>query len=341
MKNMSTKKKVFVASIAVCLVAILSMGTLAWFTASDSVTNDFYFGTTDEDGDELFAIDVWEDDEADDPDNDDRDYDGLQFDHVVPNQPLYKEPHLENKGQYSQFVRATVIIEEASVLASRFEKDWNDPSNMLEGINDTDWKLGGVKFVKGGEDRLEYTFYYEHILEPDTSTSEIFNTVRIPKYLTDEEAREFGEDFTVTIYGEAIQSEYLEYEGNPIDNAYDAFLYLVDGGLSFDPNQDAEVYEGEIADTVVVTDPAYMVIDDSFKSTGTAISLQENGTNSTVMLYGGDYTLANDEYVVEVDSASMPVVVYVCGTFTVNGVEITSAAAAAPYFSNVTLIWMF
>ena len=36
-----TKKKVFIAALAICLVAIVSMGTLAWFTASDYVTNDW------------------------------------------------------------------------------------------------------------------------------------------------------------------------------------------------------------------------------------------------------------------------------------------------------------
>ena len=40
-----TKKKVFVASLAVCLVAVLSMGTLAWFTATDSVENIFQVST--------------------------------------------------------------------------------------------------------------------------------------------------------------------------------------------------------------------------------------------------------------------------------------------------------
>ena len=227
MKNISTKKKIVVVAVALCLVAILSMGTLAWFTASDKVVNDFYFGTTEEDGDELFAIDVWEDN--DDDGVTDKDYDGLQFDHVLPNQILYKEPHLENKGQYSQFVRATVIIEEASVLASHFEGEWSDPANMLKGINTTDWTIGPAKFVKGGEDRIEYMFYYNHVLLSGESTTEIFKQVQLPWALTVEDALALDEHFTVTIYGEAIQSEHLEYEGNAITDAERAFSLLVDG----------------------------------------------------------------------------------------------------------------
>ena len=55
-----TKKKVVVTSIAVCLVAILSMGTLAWFTDSDSATNNFFVTNSDQGADAIFSIDVKE-----------------------------------------------------------------------------------------------------------------------------------------------------------------------------------------------------------------------------------------------------------------------------------------
>ena len=51
-----TKKKVLVAAIAICLVATLSMGTLAWFSATDSITNKFPIA----DSLTSFEIDVWE-----------------------------------------------------------------------------------------------------------------------------------------------------------------------------------------------------------------------------------------------------------------------------------------
>ena len=35
-----TKKKVFVAALAICLIAIISMGTLAWCNATDDITNN-------------------------------------------------------------------------------------------------------------------------------------------------------------------------------------------------------------------------------------------------------------------------------------------------------------
>ena len=45
-----TKKKVLVLSAAVCVLAILSMSTLAWFNASDSAINNFKFDDSDHDG---------------------------------------------------------------------------------------------------------------------------------------------------------------------------------------------------------------------------------------------------------------------------------------------------
>ena len=71
-----TKKKVFVSALAVCLVVILSFGTLAWFTDTDSVKNDFYMATSNQDPDAIFSVDVWE---YVDGDTDNKDQDGAEF----------------------------------------------------------------------------------------------------------------------------------------------------------------------------------------------------------------------------------------------------------------------
>ena len=72
---MKAKKKVFVVAVAVCLIAILSMSSLAWFSDQDEVTNEFMISTSDDvdDPDGIFSVDIWElvpdgDDADDDPD---------------------------------------------------------------------------------------------------------------------------------------------------------------------------------------------------------------------------------------------------------------------------------
>lgn len=49
------KKKVLIVALVICLLAILSYGTLAWFTAEDEVTNEFTIGSVDIEVKETFT----------------------------------------------------------------------------------------------------------------------------------------------------------------------------------------------------------------------------------------------------------------------------------------------
>ncbi len=53
------KKKIFALAVAVIMIAILSFGTLAWFSDGDSVTNRFQVAGGD-DADKIFSVDVME-----------------------------------------------------------------------------------------------------------------------------------------------------------------------------------------------------------------------------------------------------------------------------------------
>ena len=56
------KNKVLALALAVCLLATVSMASLAWFTDNDSVTNDFLIaGSENSKPDDVFSVDVWED----------------------------------------------------------------------------------------------------------------------------------------------------------------------------------------------------------------------------------------------------------------------------------------
>ena len=70
-----SKKKVFVTALALCLVAILSLGTLAWFNAADEITNRFMVADSDNDNVPDFSVEVWEN-ENDGDDTADQDGDG-------------------------------------------------------------------------------------------------------------------------------------------------------------------------------------------------------------------------------------------------------------------------
>ncbi len=213
-----SKKKILVISLAVCLVAILSMGTLAWFTAEDSVSNNFYVGDTetDTDADKVFGIDLWENRDT----NGDGDYnekedaekaEGLEYDAILPGERLSKEPHLENTGIHPQYVRAIVTVTEADILKkAMIPKDsevsvWEDVKLFLPGTSDK-WELAHKYYTN--KDTFVFVYYYNEVLEAGAITEQLFDAVVIPTELTKEQAAEM-DNFNISILGQAIQSEHL------------------------------------------------------------------------------------------------------------------------------------
>ena len=118
-----TKKKIFVLALAVCLLAILSMGTLAWFSDSDSVDNNFYVGDGGENADDIFSVDIWEHVDSDGDGQPDlyigKDTDGGSYDYkeVVPGDMLYKAVNVTNTGSNAEWIRVSVTVDNASVWA--------------------------------------------------------------------------------------------------------------------------------------------------------------------------------------------------------------------------------
>ena len=84
-----TKKKVFVTALAGCLVAILSMGSLAWFSAQDSVTNNFYVADSEDNNpDDIFSVDVYEKYDSDGDGNPEEYQKGITYDDILSGSTL-------------------------------------------------------------------------------------------------------------------------------------------------------------------------------------------------------------------------------------------------------------
>ncbi len=213
-----TKKKVFVAALAISLVAILSMGTLAWFTDLDSVDNKFLFADSDGDGTPDFKIDVWE------VTPEGEDTDGYDYEKILPGDVLTKEPHVENTGDYDQYVRVTVTISDAQAWFAALGTDFA-VADVFVGFDATMWDPDHIWNNVYGNDpatisEIKYVLYYNDVLESGEEFT-VFESVKIPESLTKEQAAEFDEaSFNITVKAEAVQSE------NIADNAYDAFQKL-------------------------------------------------------------------------------------------------------------------
>ena len=96
-----TKKKVFVVALVVSLIAILSLGSLAWFNASDSVENKIMITDSETNPDDVFSVDVYETlvDENGDPVDPVQKTDSNTYDDIAPGDVLTKDPTLENTGK--------------------------------------------------------------------------------------------------------------------------------------------------------------------------------------------------------------------------------------------------
>ncbi len=229
-----TKKKVFVAALAVCLAAILSMGTLAWFSAQDDVTNKFYIASSDDtDPEDIFSIDVWENT----PDGD-KDPDGYEYKDILPGDVLKKEVNVENTGYYDQYVRVTVTVSDAQAWMTALNT--NGVAPKLEQIVDG-WDRNANVWVDNSaevvDDTIVYTMYYNHILLGDMESIydnggvhkdvvTVFTAVKIPSTLTVEQAAAFESNFEINVKADAVQTENLGLNRSQGDGAEEAFAVV-------------------------------------------------------------------------------------------------------------------
>ena len=207
-----TKKKILVVALAVCLVAILSMGTLAWFNATDDITNEFHLSTSEEDPDAIFSVDVWEYIDGDTTTPDD---DGHTFDNIVPGDVFEKEPHVENTGSYDQWIRVKVSITEGQKWVSAL--NGIDLATVFGGHDETVWTRYDAPVIDNATGDLVYTYYLNDKLVPDADVI-LFKTVTIPSTLTQEDMVFTNGVFKLKIVAEAIQADNT---GNTAKEAFD------------------------------------------------------------------------------------------------------------------------
>ncbi len=228
-----TKKKVFVAALAICLVAILSMGSLAWFSAQDSVTNNFYVAdSTDNDPDDIFSVDVYEKYDSDDDGTPEEYQRGISYNDILPGDKLDKDAIVKNTGHYDQYVRVIITISDKAVFKSIVEStgadfDTYDVRQHFVGFDSSKWDLVNSTMDNSGES-IQYVLYLNDVLKAGDFFS-VFTGVEIPEAMTQEHASHFDDDgewgFTIDVKAQAVQTD------NVGDSAAEAFATV---GMSID-----------------------------------------------------------------------------------------------------------
>lgn len=198
-----TKKKVFVTALALSLVAIISMGTLAWFNANDDITNKFLVADSDGDGTPDFKVDVWETDIL----TGNKTQDGNVYEDIAPGDVLKKNPTVTNMGDYDQWIRVYVTIDNWTAFKTACRNN-NLPEDLRTWLNvdAAVWTAADAETTYAN-DAVTYVYYLNNKLEPGKDAN-VFTTFSIPGVLDQFDMKFDGSAFALNVKAEALQAEH-------------------------------------------------------------------------------------------------------------------------------------
>ena len=206
------KKKLAVVSLVLCIAAIISMASLAWFQSSETVENTLNF--VDE-----FEIELYETDPEDEETG--KTLTGLTFNNVRPGDVLDKDPTIVNKcseGGENMWVRMNVTVTGTDVWSTLGITDLTSIFTVADDFDST-WKRYDAPDASV-DGQLTYTFYLLEKLAPGASET-LFTAVNIPEKLTIDQVAALDGSCTITVTADAIQADGAGLES--ITDAYTAF----------------------------------------------------------------------------------------------------------------------
>ena len=223
-----SKTKVVALALAVCLIAIMSMGSLAWFTDDDSVTNDFLIaGSEDQNPDDVFSIDVWEDKDLLD-NGEEKIQTGITYDAILPGDDLYKEVNIENTGAYEQYVRAIVTVSDAHIW-QQLHGETYVPLNKIATDLNTKFETWSIEY-NADKDELTYVLYFSEILPAEgQDIATLFTNIAIPEAMDRYQAAEMAGGFVINVKADAVQTKNV---GTKASEAFATVGMAIDAGNS-------------------------------------------------------------------------------------------------------------
>lgn len=220
------KKRTFIVALIICMVAIIGIGSLAYFQASKNLTNYFAVAgvpnptdpTATIDPTALFSIKL---EETDITKNDNTKTEtGNTYTDILPGDTLKKDPTVTNTGKYDAWVRVKVTVTDAADWKAACDKHGiTDLATIFNGFDAELWDRE-IKEDVEKDNTITYTYYYRTKVAPD-GTAKLFDSVTIPKQLDVEDMASLA-TFQLKITGEAIQADNT---GETAQEAFKEFLY--------------------------------------------------------------------------------------------------------------------
>lgn len=202
MKMKARNKILLLALCMAALIAVSVLGTMAYLTAEDTVTNTFTVGKVDIKLDEAKV-------------NTDGSLVG-NADRVKANEYKLLPGHTYNKdpmvtvlsGSESSYVKMTVTFSKANELDAIFAPTGADLTSIFNGFDAANWiSKGNTKDTTANTRTYEF-WYKESVGAPtaDVTLDALFDSITVPGTITGEQLKTI-EGMTITVNAYAIQAD--------------------------------------------------------------------------------------------------------------------------------------
>lgn len=200
---MKTKRKALLLSLCAVLLVVASvMGTMAYLTSSDTVTNTFTVGKVQITLDEA-AVNL----------------DGTPIEgaarvkqnsyKLLPGLTYTKDPTVTVKaGSEPSYVKMTVTFTKAAELDAIFAPTGADLTSIFNGYNSTNWIDKGNTEDTDANTRTYEFWYKETVAAPtaDVVLDALFDSITVPDSITKEQLDTI-QGMTITVNAYAIQAD--------------------------------------------------------------------------------------------------------------------------------------
>ena len=197
-----TSKALLLMLCAVLLVAASVLGTMAYLTSTDTVTNTFTVGNVQIKLDEAKA-------NADGTLVQGADRVKANSYKLLPGHPYNKDPMVTVlKGSESAYIKMTVTFSKAAELDVIFAPTGADMTSIFKGYDSTNWIAKGNTEDTAANTRTYEFWYKEAVAAPngDVALDALFDSITVPGTITNEQLATI-EGMTITVNAYAIQAD--------------------------------------------------------------------------------------------------------------------------------------
>ena len=200
---MKTKRKALLLSLCAVLLVVASvMGTMAYLTSSDTVTNTFTVGSVNIKLDEAKA-------NTDGTLVPNADRVKANSYKLLPGHTYNKDPMVTVlKGSESSYVKMTVTFTKAAELDAIFTPNGADMTSIFNGYDSANWIYKGNTEDAAANTRTYEFWYKETVAAPtaDVALDALFDSITVPGTITKDQLASI-EGMTITVNAYAIQAD--------------------------------------------------------------------------------------------------------------------------------------